>query len=86
MSSSTSSSLAIRVYGIVADVLNIPVAEVGPESSPETVASWDSVHHLNLILALEQAFDLQLDFEEIDRMNSVKQILAVLTLKQSGQA
>ncbi len=85
MNASTSSPLATRVYGIVADVLNVPVAEVGPESSPETVENWDSVHHLNLILALEQAFDLQLDPEEIDAMNSVKQILALLAQKRSGR-
>jgi acyl carrier protein len=85
MCSSTSSSLTSRVYGIVADVLDIPVANIGPESSPETIESWDSVNHLNLVLALEQEFQVQLEPEEIDQVNSVKQILAVLTRKLSSQ-
>lgn len=85
MCSSTSSSLTSRVYGIVADVLDIPVNDVGPESSPETIESWDSVNHLNLILALEQVFQVQLEPEEIDQVNSVKQILVVLTKKLSLQ-
>jgi acyl carrier protein len=86
MSSSTSTSLSSRVYGIIADVLNTPVAELGPDSSTETVENWDSVHHLNLILALEHAFHVQLEPEEIDQMNSVKQILAILSEKSSAHA
>ncbi len=85
MSSLTFSSLASRIYGIVSDVFNIPVSQIGPDSSPEKIESWDSVHHLNLILALEQAFDLQLEPEEIDRMNSVKAILAILSEKLNVQ-
>jgi acyl carrier protein len=86
MSSLTASSLNSRVYGIVADVLNVPISNVGPDSSPETVESWDSVHHLNLILAFEQAFHLQLEPEEIDQMNGVKQILVVLNQKLNPEA
>lgn len=85
MSSLTFSSLASRIYGIASDVFNVRVAQIGPDSSPETIESWDSVHHLNLILAVEQAFNLQLEPEEIDRMNSVKAILAILSEKLNVQ-
>lgn len=79
-----SSPLFEQVRQIAADILEVPATSLGAESSTENVDSWDSVHHLNLILALEEAFDLQLEPEEIDRMNSVSRIVTVLESKLPG--
>ncbi len=49
-----------RVRQITADVFDVDVQEVTVESSPETIASWDSQAHLNFILALEAEFDIRL--------------------------
>ena len=73
-----------RVRGIAADILQVPVAEVGPDSSPENIATWDSVHHLNLVLALEQEFNLQFEPEEIDQIGNVGQIVALVSRKVGG--
>lgn len=70
-----------RISRIAADVLEVPVAKIGPQSSPETIDSWDSVHHLNLVLALEQEFDLQFEPEEIDQMKDIQNILDILSSK-----
>jgi acyl carrier protein len=70
-----------RVRGIAADILQVPLAEVGPDSSPESIATWDSVHHLNLVLALEQEFNLQFEPEEIDQIGNVGQIVALVSRK-----
>ena len=72
------SLLLERIRGIAADILEVPAASITTESSPESVASWDSVRHLNLVLALEEEFGLQLDPEEIDRMHSIGEIVAAL--------
>lgn len=70
-----------RVRGIVADVLRVPTDRISRQSSPETLATWDSVQHLNLILALEQEFTLQFEPEEMDEMSSIDHILAVIERK-----
>ncbi len=70
-----------RVRGIAADVLQVSASQITLQSSPETIGTWDSVHHLNLILALEQEFDTQFDPEEIDKMISIERILEVLGSK-----
>jgi acyl carrier protein len=70
-----------RVRGIAADVLEVPAAQVGPDSSPETIDTWDSVHHLNLVLALEQEFNMQFEPEEIDQMKDIQHILNILGSK-----
>ncbi|MBF0526024.1 MAG: acyl carrier protein [Deltaproteobacteria bacterium] len=54
-----------RVLKIVSQVLNVPVELLNEESSPDTVASWDSLKHMNLILALEEEFGIQFRDEQI---------------------
>ncbi len=76
-----SSQLFERVRGIAADVLQVPAPQLTMESSTENVESWDSVHHLNLVLALEQEFDLQFEPEEMDQMHSISHIINVLENK-----
>jgi len=70
-----------RVRGIAADVLEVPAAKISLDSSPETIDTWDSVHHLNLVLALEQEFGLQFEPEEIDQMKDIRHVVDVLESK-----
>ena len=78
-----SSPLIDRVRGITADVLEVPLTQVTPDSSPETLETWDSVHHLNLVLALEQEFSMQFEPEEIDQLGNVGRIVEVIGRKQN---
>jgi acyl carrier protein len=70
-----------RVRRVAADVLETSADKITLDSSPETIETWDSVHHLNLVLALEQEFDLQFEPEEIDQMKDVRHILEILGSK-----
>ena len=79
-------SLLERVRTIASDVLQVSVQQLTPQSSPQEIDNWDSVHHLNLVLALEQEFGLQLDPEDIDRMTSIEQVVSVLEGKIAGDA
>jgi acyl carrier protein len=76
-----SAQLFDRVRSIAADVLEVPSAKISADSSPESIESWDSVHHLNLVLALEQEFNLQFEPEEIDQMKDIQHILDILGSK-----
>jgi acyl carrier protein len=79
-----SSEILEQVRNITADVLSVSPASVTAESSPETLESWDSVHHLNLVLALEEKFSIQFSPEEIDAMHNVGKIAAVIQAKASA--
>ena len=67
-----------RVRGIVADVLQVPVKRVTRHTSSQEIETWDSLHHLNLVIALEQELNLQFDSNELERMTSIEGIMAVL--------
>jgi acyl carrier protein len=70
-----------RVRTLIADVFQIPVEDVRPETSPDTVEAWDSIQHLNIVLALEQEFQIQLSPEEIEQLLSVELIADLMAEK-----
>jgi acyl carrier protein len=67
-----------RVYEVVASMLRVPRESLGPDSSPDTIAQWDSLRHLQIVLGLEEALGIQLSVEEIEAMQSVGVILAIV--------
>ena len=69
-----------RVREIAGDVLE---AEVQADSSPATVESWDSVKHLNLMLAVEEEYGFQFLPEEMDEAKSVGHIARLVTAKRA---
>lgn len=73
----------LQIAQVIADVLGIPVAQVTPDRAPDNVEGWDSVQHLNLMLAIEQAVGVQLEPEDIEEMQSVGAILEIVRRKSS---
>lgn len=62
-----------------AESLGIPAEKVTDELQYNTIPQWDSVAHMTLIAALEDAFEIMLDTDDIIDMSSVakaKEILA----------
>ncbi len=68
-----------RINRIVSDVLGIPLEEVVDETSPDTISGWDSMAHLNLIMALEAELGVSLDPEDAIEMQSVRLIRVILS-------
>ena len=73
-----SDSVRQRVASVVSSVLGISHAEIDDDTSPDTVPTWDSMQHLQLVLALEQEFGAQFLVEEIEAMQRVGVIVALL--------
>ena len=74
-------SILDRVRMAAADVLRVPLERITEASMPESIESWDSVEHLNLILALETQFGIEFEPEEIERMKSIGQIAILVESK-----
>ena len=68
-----------RVREIASDVLQ---ADVTGESSPETIENWDSVHHLNLVLALEEEYGFEFLPEEMDQAKTVGSLALVVSARR----
>jgi acyl carrier protein len=75
----TSIGLDDRVRRIVATTFNVPLEEISTDTSPESLAQWNSLGQLVLILELEREFDLELSPEQGERLKSVAAITELLS-------
>jgi acyl carrier protein len=69
-----------RVREIAGDVLE---ADVNADSSPLNVATWDSVRHIDLIVALEAEYGIRFRHTEIDEAKSIGQIADLVASKRT---
>ena len=53
-----------KLKKIIGSVFKIDATSVNNETSPDTVENWDSLNHLNLVLALEEGFDVSFTEEQ----------------------
>lgn len=67
-------SILEQVIRVVAETLNIPPSTITRESSAENTIGWDSLAHVNLMIAIEQTFDIALDVEDFAKLNSIQSI------------
>ena len=42
-----------KLKEIIASVFKVDASSINNETSPDTIENWDSLNHLNLVLALE---------------------------------
>ena len=57
-----------RIKGVMSSVFNVPKGEIQSDASPDTINSWDSLRHMNLIIGLEEEFDIEFDDEDIGNL------------------
>jgi len=70
--------IAFRVASIMSRVLAIDLADVAPTLSRDACKTWDSLRHMELIVTIEDEFNLVLAYDEIVRMESLDSIVQVL--------
>jgi acyl carrier protein len=67
-----------KIKQIMSAVFEIPVESITDESSHENIANWDSIGHLNLILALEEELGVSIPDKEVENLMNYKQLKIIL--------
>ncbi len=67
-----------RVRGVVANALKVDPASIQDNTSQMNLSDWDSVRHMNVILALENEFDIQFEDNELPKLTSLPVIVTVV--------
>jgi acyl carrier protein len=70
--------LELRVKKVLSQVLNIPTEEITENTSPDTEKKWDSLGHMNLVIALEDEFGINFTEQQIIEMLNYPLILCVV--------
>lgn len=67
-----------KLIALLADILKISIEDTLDELAMKEVETWDSLKHMELIVSIEKIFDIELTFDEIVAMQTVKGIKQVL--------
>lgn len=59
-----------RLRAIIASVLDLAPADIGDDASPDTIANWDSVKQMDVMLAVEDEFQVRFEDEQIAQLTS----------------
>lgn len=68
-------SILANLMGLV---FNLDSSEINEESSVDNIEAWDSITHLNLIISLEEEFDISIPDDDVGTMMNYKIILYVI--------
>jgi acyl carrier protein len=70
-----------KLKTIIANIFEIDFNNVNESTSQDTISNWDSIHHLNLIVSLEESFNITFTDEETVDLTSFKTIKKILKEK-----
>jgi len=73
-----------KTRNVIATTLKVTPEKITRETSDKDLAARDSLAHVNLMMSLEQTFDLFLEVEDFPRLTSVPAILEYL--RREGKA
>jgi acyl carrier protein len=68
-----------RIKQVMAAILEIEISSIEDDSSIETLEAWDSVSHMNLVLAMEQEFGIEFSDDQMMEVLSVSKFNKVLS-------
>ena len=67
-----------RIKNVMSAVFEVSVDKIKDNASPDTIVSWDSLKHMNLIIALEEEFNVEFSDSETVELLSYKLISIIL--------
>jgi acyl carrier protein len=67
-----------KLRELLSKIFEVPLNAISETASPDTIETWDSLRHMNLVVALEQAFNVELSDDQVVEILSYKLIKIVL--------
>ena len=67
-----------EIQSIISANLNVPTASIRPDSKASDFSEWDSLHHLVLVMDIEQKFEFNFSLTEIAELDSVEKIVKAI--------
>jgi acyl carrier protein len=70
-----------KLIKIFCNIFNVNENEISNKSSPENLENWDSLTHMDLVVSVEEEFEIRLTSDEIIEMKNFKMIKELLASK-----
>jgi acyl carrier protein len=69
---------------IFADILDQPDVRLSPESNASNVDGWDSLAHINLVMAIEKRYKIKFALGELQDLKNLGEMVTLIQRK-TGQ-
>ena len=66
------------VIGLVSDVLSVPAETLSAVSSSEEFPEWDSLGHLRIYMAIEEAYGVKIELDQMGDLTSIERLVSFL--------
>lgn len=75
-SPTTPQDITRRVFATVEEFFALPAGRVGATTTASDIEGWDSVNHVGLILAVEEALGVTFDIEKVGEFADIGELAA----------
>ena len=67
-----------RLNNVFRDVFDDDSIVVKPETTSKDIEDWDSLEHINLVVAVEQEFGIKFNMNEVTTMKNVGEMVDII--------
>ena len=80
----TNTELRDKVRNVIAEVLRVPLEEIAPEITFGDIPQWDSMGHMEVMLALEESFGVAVNADTIGELVNLPVIVKHITQNENA--
>ncbi len=70
-----------KIKNLVAKILNVDESQLTNESSPNTIENWDSLKQMEIIVSIEEEFNIEFDDDDVLNIKNIDSIINILSSK-----
>jgi acyl carrier protein len=74
-------AIMAELQPIFSDVLDLPTLQLTPQSNATNVEGWDSLAHVNLVVAIEKRFKIKFALGELRDLKNVGEMVDLIQKK-----
>ena len=75
----------VRLTTVLQEVFDDPALAIDEAATAEDIEGWDSVTHVLLVVAVEQAFAVKFKTAEIETLKNVGDLVRLIDRKTAGK-
>ena len=72
------SDMQQKLIAVIVGVLNVDCGTLSADTTRESLSSWDSLAHLQIISEIEDTFSVMIPFEAVSKISSIRDFEAYL--------
>ncbi len=73
-----------RTRAVLARALKVDPQSVADDASQMDLTQWDSVRHMNVVLAIESDFEIEFEDAELPTLTSLPMLVAAIEKRAAG--